>query len=190
MARDSAIRGIDEFLGSVHVFASAVSDVIEQRLLAQVSGGKLTVPQLKLLKLVAMADSHTIGDVASFLGVSNAAASKAVDRLVQRKLVRRTEDAKDRRAMRLSITRPGERLLARYESAKQRKLASLFAAFPPAELRGVSNLLDRLSAGIVDHSSNPEELCLKCGIYFRERCLVRQLVKRNCFYQRRKHSRN
>jgi len=54
----------------------------------------------------------------------------------------------------------------------------------------VSELLDRLSADIVDHTSNPEELCLKCGIYFRERCLVRQLVPRNCFYERaRKASR-
>lgn len=187
MPTDSVARRIDDFLGSVHVLAAAITDVVEHGLLAQVSRGQMTVPQFKLLKLVAMANSHTIGDVASFLTVSNAAASKAVDRLVRRKLIRRTEDEKDRRAMRLSIAPPGERLLARYEAAKRRKLASLFGQYPPEELRGVSDLLDRLSAGIVDHSSNGEELCLKCGIYFRERCLVRQLVKRNCFYQRHKH---
>jgi hypothetical protein len=50
------------------------------------------------------------------------------------------------------------------------------------DLRRVSELLDRRSACIVDHSSNPEEPCLKCGVYFRERCPVRQLPKRNCFY--------
>lgn len=143
MALDWELKELDDFLGSAHVFSSAVSDVIEERLLAEVSGGLLTASQLKLLKLVAMADSHTIGDVAAFLGVSNAAASKAVDRLVRRNLLRRREDKKD-----------------------------------------------RLSAGIVDHSSKPEELCLKCGIYFRERCLVRQLIKRNCFYQRHKQGLN
>lgn len=190
MVQDWELKELDEFLGSAQVFSSAVSDVIEERLLAEVSGGKLTVSQLKLLKLVAMSDSHTIGDVAAFLGVSNAAASKAVDRLVRRNLLRRTEDQNDRRAMHLSLPQSGRRLLAAYEAAKQRKLASIFAQFPREDLRRASELLDRLSAGIVDHSANPEELCLKCGVYFRERCLVRQLVKRNCFYQRHKHGRN
>lgn len=186
MAQDWGLREIDDFLGSAHIFASAVSDIIEQRLLEEVSGGQVTASQLKLLKLVAMADSHTIGDVASFLGVSNAAASKAVDRLVRRSLLRRTEGQKDRRVMHLSLPRSGRRLLAAYEAAKRRKLAGIFVQFPREELRRTSELLDRLSAGIVDHSANPEELCLQCGIYFRERCLVRQLVRRDCFYQRHK----
>lgn len=186
MGQDWGLREIDDFLGSAHVFASAVSDIVEERLLEELSGGQVTVSQLKLLKLVAMADSHTIGDVAAFLGVSNAAASKAVDRLVRRNLLRRVEDMRDRRAMRLSLLQPARRLLAAYDAAKRRKLASIFAQVPLEELHRVSELLDRLSAGIVDHSANPEELCLKCGIYFRERCLVRQLSKRDCFYLRHK----
>lgn len=177
-------KEIDDFLGSAHIFTSAVSDVIEQRLLQEVAGAQVTAGQMKLLKLVAMTDSYTLGDVASFLRVSNAAASKAVDRLVRRSLLRRSEDEKDRRAMHLSLTVTGRRLLAAYESARQRKLQGIFLQFPTDELRRASELLDRLSADIVDHAANSKELCLKCGIYFRERCLVRQLVERNCFYQR------
>ena len=184
MTRDRGLREIDDFLGSAHVFASAVADIIEQRLLDKAAEGQVTASQMKLLKLVAMTNSYTLGDVASFLRVSNAAASKTVDRLVRRDLLRRTEDQKDRRVMHLRLTEAGLRLLTAYESARQRKLQSVFVQFPPEELRRTSELLDRLSADIVDHTSNPEELCLKCGIYFRERCLVRQLVPRNCFYQR------
>ena len=184
MTRDRGLREIDDFLGSAHVFASAIADIIEQRLLEKAADGQVTASQMKLLKLVAMTDSYTLGDVASFLRVSNAAASKAVDRLVRRGLLRRTEDQRDRRVVHLRLTQAGLRLLTAYESARQRKLQSIFVQFPPEELRRASELLDRLSADIVDHTSNPEELCLKCGIYFRERCLVRQLVPRNCFYQR------
>ena len=183
MTRDRSLREIDDFLGSAHVFASAIADIIEQGLLEKAAEGQVTASQMKLLKLVAMTDSYTLGDVASFLRVSNAAASKAVDRLVRRDLLRRTEDQKDRRVMHLRLTEAGRRLLTAYESARRRKLQSIFVQFPPEELRRASDLLDRLSADIVDHTSNPEELCLKCGIYFRERCLVRQLVPRNCFYQ-------
>jgi hypothetical protein len=98
-------------------------------------------------------------------------------------MLRRIEDRKDRRVMHLRLTQAGRRLLTAYESARRRKLQSVFLRFPPEELRRTSELLDRLSADIVDHTSDPEELCLKCGIYFRERCLVRQFVPRNCFFQ-------
>ena len=48
----------------------------------------------------------------------------------------------------------------------------------------MSDMLDRVSAEIVNHTANPEEVCLQCGIYFRERCLLRSLMGRTCFYQR------
>lgn len=34
--------------------------------------------------------------------------------------------------------------------------------------------------------ANAKEISLQCGIYFREKCLVRELVRRNCFYHRHK----
>ena len=49
-------------------------------------------------------------------------------------------------------------------------------------------MLDRPFAGLVDRHSNPEEVCLQCGIYFREKCVVRQLMNRNCFYLRDKRN--
>ncbi len=188
-AQKGAAPLIDEFLGSAHVFAAAVRDVVETRMLESVPGPRLTVSQLKLLTLVAMTESLMIGDVAAFLGVSNAAASKAVDKLVRRGLLRRTEGEKDRRAMNLWLTPASRKLLATYEAAKRRKLGEVFRGFPAAGLRRAAQLLDRLSANIVDHSANPEELCLKCGIYFRKRCLLRQLVQRKCFNIRNKQRR-
>jgi DNA-binding MarR family transcriptional regulator len=192
MSRNASLDRIDDFLGSAHVFASAVTDMIERRLLEQAGDGQVTSAQMNLLKLVGTTDSYTLGDVAAFLRVSNAGASKAVDRLVRRNLLRRTEDPRDRRVMHLHLTQASRRLLHAYESARRHKLQSIFVQFPPEELRSASALLDRLSADIVDHTANLEELCVKCGIYLRERCSVRQLVSRNCFYERtgKKQGRN
>jgi DNA-binding MarR family transcriptional regulator len=184
MTRNGGLQEIDDFLGSAHVFASAVQDIVEERLLEQAVEGQVTASQMKLLKLVAMTDSYTLGDVAAFLRVSNAAASKAVDRLVRRDLLLRMVDQKDRRVLHLRLTQSGRRLLGIYENARQRKLQSIFLQFPPEELRRAAELLDRLSADLVDHAAKSQELCLQCGIYFRDRCLVRQLVPRNCFYRR------
>lgn len=187
MADRNTAELIQEFLGSTHIFSAAVSDVVEERVLADVAGKRLTFPQFKLLRLVAVTDAHSIGDVASFLGVSNAAASKAVDKLVRRRLLRRAEGKADRRASHLSLTDQARRVVEAYEEARNRKMARLFQQFPAAELRRTTELLDRLSASLVDHGADAEEICLQCGIYFRDKCIVRQLVKRNCYYVRHKN---
>jgi len=186
MATAGRQQTIEDFLGSTRVFASALTDVLEAKLLRQVAGSRVTVPQLKLLKLVTLTDKHIIGDVASFLGVSPAGASKAVDKLVRRALLRRTEGTADRRATELSLTPSGLRLLGAYETAKKERLAQVFGRTAPEELNRAAGLLDRLTAAIVDHAAKPEEICLQCGIYFREKCLLRELVRRTCFYQSHK----
>jgi DNA-binding MarR family transcriptional regulator len=177
---------IRELLGSVQVFSWAVRNVLEEKLLSETARGRLTFSRFKLLKLVAFTDSHTIGDVAAFLGVSNTAASKAVDKLVRRRLLRRTEGHTDRRASELSLTGEGRRLLSAYEAARDQKLTEIFSACAPEQLCGTVAILDRLSANMMDHSANPQELCFQCGIYFREKCLLRELVRRTCFYQKHK----
>jgi len=182
MARDANGDIAHDFLGSAQIFASAVEEVVEKQILEESAGKQYTLSQFKLLKMVALTDAHTISDVARFLGVSNAAASKAVDKLVRRKLLRREEGQPDRREICLSLTDSSLQLLATYEEKKERKLAEVFGGFSADELKRAARLLDRLSAELVDHHTQPEEVCLQCGIYFRDQCLVRQLAKRNCFY--------
>jgi DNA-binding MarR family transcriptional regulator len=177
---------INDFLGSAHVFASTVADVIEEELLREAGGDQISVSQLKLLKLVSLTEAQTIGDVAAFLGVSNAAASKAVDKLVRMMLLRRSEGESDRRAIHLSLTQLSRRLLDAYDEARRRKLQQVFGQFDPEELQQAALLLDRLSARIVEHSARAEQMCLQCGLYFREKCVLRKLLSRRCLYHHHK----
>jgi hypothetical protein len=109
-----------------------------------------------------------------------------VEKLVRRMLLRRTEGEADRRASQLSLTTPGRALLAAYEAARNQKLQEIFGECSLERLRAAAELLDRLSASIVEHTAKPEEICLQCGIYFRERCVLREYVRGTCFYQRHK----
>ncbi len=177
---------MNEFLGSAQIFALAMGQVIEEELWREAADNQLTVSQLKLLKLVNLAGGHTITEVAAFLGISRAAASKSVDRLARRMLLRRKEGEEDRRAIFLSLTGAGTRLLEAYDAATRRKLAEVFDQFSREELQQLVNMLDRLSAQIVRHSSRPEGLCLQCGIHHRQTCLVRQRLGRDCSYLRRR----
>ena len=83
-AKPQESNPIHEFVGSAHLFSSALTEVLQAGLLRRVAGPRLNFSQLKLLQLLSVAKTQTIGELAAFLGVSNAAASKMVDKLVQR----------------------------------------------------------------------------------------------------------
>jgi len=177
---------INDFLGSAHIFALAVARALEEELWREAAGRQLTLTQMRLLKLVSHPEgAHTIGDVATFLAVSNAAASKAVDKLVRLMLIRRREGEPDRRAIHLSLTGPGQRLLSAYDVGLQSKLAEIFGQLGTEELQTVMQLLDRLSCSMISpRATAAEEICVQCGIYFRERCPLRQYAGRKCLYLR------
>ncbi len=182
-------RLLENFLGSAHVFGSAMQRVLETRLLHDIAGTRVSPTELKLLKLIAARETQTVGEIAAFLGVSQPAASQAVDKLVRQKWLRRTPGVADRRTAELSLTAVSRRLLTRYDSARLQRLVKVTQGFSPAQLRRAGALLDAVSARIVNHTANPEEVCLQCGIYFRERCLLRESTGRQCFYQRHGHAR-
>jgi DNA-binding MarR family transcriptional regulator len=175
---------IYEFLSGARVFAKAVRDVIESEVLREVAGSKLSVPQLKLLSLVANADQVTIGDAAVFLGVSNPAASKTVEKLVRRRLLRRCDIQGDRRSSHLSLTEASRRLLENYEAARNRKAVEIFSRYSPDILRHTAELLDQLASGIASQRSVQQGgVCMQCEIYYRKDCRFGQFGAHKCFYQ-------
>ena len=181
MTAASRVQLIQDVLGSAHIFSTAVNDLMQERL-RHVIGEQLTFSQIQLLKLVARTDAYNISQVASYLGVSNAAASKAVDRLVRRDLVARSEAEGDRRAVELALTGEARRILDQYEAVTARVLEEIFGDFSSEGLRQISDLLDQLSVSLVDHNGHKEESCFRCGMFFREKCLLRGQKHRTCHF--------
>lgn len=173
----------NDLLGSVRALVSLAGETIENRLLNELPGRRLTVAQLLLLNILARNDGMHVGQVAALLGVSEAAASKATDRLVRRRLLRRRE-AHDRRVVELSLTERARRLLTMYERLKEQELALLRQVFCPRELDEVVALLDRSSAALMNSIQDGKQICLRCGLFAREQCPLRELSQVNCFYTR------
>jgi DNA-binding MarR family transcriptional regulator len=71
----------------------------------------LSFSQINILMRLVHKGSTSVSEVGEQLGVSNAAASQAVDRLVQLGLIVRTEDPEDRRAKQLALTQKGRDLI-------------------------------------------------------------------------------
>jgi DNA-binding MarR family transcriptional regulator len=95
----------------------------------------LTFPQMKVLMTLAgiVDEPSTLKPLAEKLGLSLPSASRAVDELVNRGLVARTEDAHDRRQRRLSLTQAGKDLSQRMVAARIEGLGQFAASLTDAE---------------------------------------------------------
>jgi DNA-binding MarR family transcriptional regulator len=134
---------IDEFIRSVYVFVAAVDRGMSERS----PGGKRLAPRpLMILELLHSAGVHNVGDVARFLGVSDAGASQAIDALESRKLLQRIQSRSDRRVRELALTARARRLLAGYESSRKRLLSPALRAGSWRDVRRACAFLDRISS--------------------------------------------
>ncbi len=79
--------------------------------MAGLSGVEITLPQYRALVILATQGPQRIMDLAGRLDVNASTASRMVDRLVRKKLVRRRRDEADRRAMTIDLTHVGTKLV-------------------------------------------------------------------------------
>ncbi len=77
---------------------------------------KLNTPQLAVLQFVQM--PRTVSTIADHIGLSRPATSQLVNKLVRRRLVRRSEGAADRREKRIVLGAHGAALLGRIDAAR------------------------------------------------------------------------
>lgn len=175
------VKSVNNFCASALVFSSAMTEILEIRI-HEALGDSYTLPQLRLLAMVDKTDVQHVTEVADFLDVSNAAASKAVDRLVRRGLIERRESVRDRRAIHLLITAKGRDVIDSFENVQHQLFGQLFDSFPDEILQQTGALLDKLSIELVSLMGAEDGACLRCGIYFRDRCLLRETHNRDCRY--------
>lgn len=102
------------------------------------SGSHLTLPQLKILTLLAGHGTLSGGELARLLGVGPATSSVMIDRLVTHDLVTRTEDPDDRRVRRIGLTKAGSQLIGSIVDAGQSKMRTLLSRLSAEELEIVS----------------------------------------------------
>jgi len=106
----------------------------------------LSFSQINILMRLIHAGSTGVSEIGEQLGVSNAAASQAVDRLVVMDLIKRTEDPADRRAKQLALTQKGRTLIESGIAARSRWVEGLTDALTPEQQNMIIAALTLLTA--------------------------------------------
>lgn len=169
-------------LRNSHIFSAVVREVLEENLIRDTTNLPLTLSQFYLLKLLSIDGQHQVGEVADFMGVSPPAASKNIEKLVRLGLLERSRSEGDRRALLLSVTSRGRRLVIRYEELKAARLYPLLDEFRPQDIEALAQLLERFSLALCGLGASKDGVCLRCAGYLQDECVV-GAIQGGCPYQ-------
>lgn len=117
---------------------------------------RLTLSQHSLLTPLADGGAAGVTELAAQAGVAPSTASRILDALERRGLVRRARSRRDRRGVQVSLTESGRQALRRQDAWMRRRQTEFFDGLPPAEREVVSDLLARVAALIDELSAGPE----------------------------------
>lgn len=98
---------------------------------------RVTLPQLRVLVLIASRGTQNVNSVARAMGIHPSNASRACDRLVAGGLLVRSESAVDRRNLVLDLTDEGRALVAGLVEHRRRAVSRVLAQVPDTKRRGL-----------------------------------------------------
>ncbi|NRQ36960.1 MarR family transcriptional regulator [Nonomuraea sp. NN258] len=91
------------------------------------AGGEVTLPQYRALVLMAARGPQRLIDLADALDVNRSTATRMCDRLVAKRLVRRSRLPSDRRTVRIALTGEGRALVDGVTQKRKADLARILA---------------------------------------------------------------
>ncbi len=101
----------------------------------------LTMPQFGAMFHIFHSGGCGVSEIGSDLGVTNSAASQMLDRLVQTKLISRSEDPADRRGKLVVLTERGREILLKGNNANQLWLEDLARSMTSEEQEKVKQAI-------------------------------------------------
>ena len=106
--------------------------------------GKITLPQVFILEFLDKEQESKMKDLACFMGVSTAAITGIVDRLVKCTYVVRVFDPDDRRIIRIKLTPSGAELIKRINSQRQQMVMRIFGRVSEEDRQDYLRILGRI----------------------------------------------
>ena len=125
--------------------ASRALVAMAARSLADV-GEEVTLTQYRSLVVIASRGPQGVASLAEAVAVTAPTASRLVDRLVRKGLVRRRADRHDRRQVRIALTEAGRALVDQVSERRRREIAALLGSIPPDVLQPMATGLRHLAA--------------------------------------------
>jgi DNA-binding MarR family transcriptional regulator len=105
----------------------------------------LTMLQCQALECIKKKVGTHMGDISAHFSTTMPTATALVDKLITAKLVQRENDAKDRRIVKINLTKSGEKLLIEVKKQRATKMKKLLSYLPKQDKLELLRILKVLS---------------------------------------------
>jgi DNA-binding MarR family transcriptional regulator len=147
--------GAEEFFDGFDSLAQAIRRARGAN--AQNGNDLLTFSQYALLQSLVDGDTARVSDLASGAGISPSTATRILDVLERRAIVRRARSPHDRRGVTVTLTAPGRRTLDRQAAWIRARQRAFYEQLPETERELVGDVLVRLAALIDELAAGPSD---------------------------------
>ncbi|MHB8946798.1 MAG: MarR family winged helix-turn-helix transcriptional regulator [Bacillota bacterium] len=113
------------FVLAIQELFPRVMRYLEAEEIRELTGLGVTPGQINALLVLYFSDNLTMGDLATEMYLTESACTRLVDRLVKIYLVRRRDDEKDRRVVRVALTSYGRQLAELVNARRQHRFSEL-----------------------------------------------------------------
>jgi DNA-binding MarR family transcriptional regulator len=146
--------GASDFVAAFDALAQAVRRARGAN--GRAPNGALSLSQYGLLEVLADQPSARVQELAAHAGITASTATRILDALERREVVRRTRSDEDRRAVAVSLTENGQELVRAEQEWLRGRQRAFYGALPSAEQELAPDLLFRLAALIDELALGPE----------------------------------
>jgi DNA-binding MarR family transcriptional regulator len=111
---------------------------------------RLTMPQFIVLDILHRRDESKMTDLANFMHVTTAAVTGVVDKLVKSGYVKRANDPKDRRIIRVSLTAKGDSVIEKILDHRKKIMMRIFSMISEDEREAYIRILEHIKNQLVN----------------------------------------
>ena len=167
------------------ILSQIVNELFENTFLKEYGPEHLSKTQFSTLRILSVAGTHAVSEIAAILHISRAAASKNVEKLVRQKLVSRTYIEEDRRIVQVSLTHAGSKIVNAYEQMSLNKQEEALTKFSENDRKVFSDLLGKYVRNCLFNETNVEAICMQCKGNIGDDCTISEF-NQSCRYYLKK----
>jgi MarR family transcriptional regulator, organic hydroperoxide resistance regulator len=139
----------EEFAGRMMELFPQIVKAFSRYETHDLASGKITLPQFWALYYLSLGEKCKMKALAEHLGVSPAAATGLIDRLISQGLVVRKNDLKDRRVVWIGLSAKGSEMICRIKKQRVKAISEIFGKLSSEDRKNYLRILEevcRLSA--------------------------------------------
>ena len=106
--------------------------------------GKISLPQMLALEHLSRAGTCRMSELAQTLSIQMASATGLADRMIKSGYIRRIPDPRDRRVVKIALTKKGKDVVDKIFDQKKKVMEDVFHRISPTDSRQYVNVLEKI----------------------------------------------